>query len=106
MKSRSKIFNIPLEDKNSDDSISSCKGQFIESSYYAKITAAHLGCFIVSDQPIDIELPIIISTTPNNNMKPLIEWKSAQESPREDLIVIDAYRYIDGEKLRFTINYD
>ena len=106
LKSRSKIFNIPLEDKNSDDYISSCKGQFIESSYYAKITAAHLGCFIVSDQPIDIELPIIISTAPNNNLKPLIEWTSAQESPREDLIVIDAYRYTEGEKLRFTINYD
>ena len=102
----SKLFSISLTDKNSNNSISSCKGELIESSYYAKITAVPSGFCVSSDQPIDLELPIIITSIPNKNVLSLDGWNNAQESPREDLIVIDAYRYAEGDRLRFTMNND
>ena len=103
---KSKMLNITLIDQNSNNSISSCTGELIESNYYAKITAVPSGCCISSDQPIDLELPIIISSLANNDLPSLNEWSNSQESPREDLIVIDAYRYAEGDRLRFTMNND
>ena len=102
----SKLFSISLIDQNNNNSISSCKGELIESSYYAKITAVPSGFCVSSDQPIDLELPIIITSIPTKNMLSLDGWNNAQESPKENLIVIDAYRYAEGDRLRFTMNND